>query len=97
MTLTARHSRVRGLDHHHLSASPQPILDKSVFRRRYCSVSGFTRHARLAEETRSEIFNSDDIVFEHDLARPHPRVILSPTRDLLMELRYPEFGFLVST
>ena len=68
---TARHRRVRGLNHHHLSASPSPSFDQFTFGRADSRISGFTGHRGFGEELRLKVLNRDQSVVVHDVLCPH--------------------------
>ncbi len=74
-TLTARHGRVCGPDHHHRPPGPRGTLDKFTFRRADRGVSCLPGHRGFRQEHRLEILDSDHLVAIHHPLRPDPRIV----------------------
>ena len=83
--LTARHRCVRGLNHHHLSASPSPSLQQFTFRCADRGISSLTRHRGSRQKLRLEVLHGNRCVALNDPPSPHPRIVLSLAGRLLVE------------
>ncbi len=74
-TPTARHSRVRGPDHHHPPPGPPGTLGQFTLDRTDRGISGLTRHPGLRQEPRFEILDGDRIMALDNTLGPHPRIM----------------------
>lgn len=82
----ARHGRVRGLHHHHLSASPSPSFKQFAFGRTNGRVGSLAGHRGFGEELRPEVLNCDQSVVVHNVLGPYPRVVPGLAGGFLVQL-----------
>lgn len=84
------HRRVRGLNQHHLPASPTSSIDKLPLRSTDGCICSLASHGRLRQELRREVFDCNQFMLRDNAFDPHPSVMHGLPGSPLAQLRNPQ-------